>query len=1327
MHKGVRHPSSSDAAPKRNPVAGEDNQAWQIEALEPRLLLSGSVIDNPDDFREMLNDAGFGDLGEMGINVTMDVPQGYTPEAASAPEQTAAIGEAGLVDVGTQPVGALTGKIVYVHGGHGRYDNGSAWYWQRPLLYEQNEDMSNQDMMTYLVEFLWNSGATVVPLRPVGNQVNEVIVDNDDVEVTFVGAWSNSVSSIYYGDPGDTPYRYASTSATETAYARYRPDIPEAGFYPVYTWTRAGSDRVEQLYRVTHSGGTTEVSVNHKRVGNGLVYLGTYYFEEGTAGYVDISNRNNQSGVVIADMIRFGNGMGDINLGHGTSGLPREDEPGVYWIAQNLGQGISTNEYGGNSATVSAPPRFAEYMNREQDGSLSDRVFISYHSNAGSGSNRGTLGLVNGNNNPNTATPNQFLLANTVSAEINDDLVALNGTFEHNWFNRSTHTLDRSDIEFGEINNNYINNEFDATIIEWLFHNNTLDADLMRDPEVRKAVARATYQGLQKYFNSVDSGATGLTFLPDPVSDVSAETNGNGTVTVSWDPPTVTAIGGDAPTGYMVYTSLNGYGFDGGKYVAGGAANSTIMSGLDSANGTHYFKVVAVNAGGQSLGSNVVAATPLPVTPTSKVLIVNGFDRNDKGTNQRYTVPGGTIDRVRLRHQNTGDYVFQVAEAIEAFNPALGIDSTDNENIINGSIQLTDYDTVVWILGEESSADDTFSATEQSLVQSYVAGGGDLMVSGSEVAWDLDNLNNGRSFFNNVLSADYVGDDAGTHSVQGVSGSIFDGLSFSFDDGSMYYDAEFPDQINPLGAGQAALSYVGGSGGTAAIQKKGSTDGDIVMMAFPFEIITSESARADVMEAVLNFFGTPPSETPSAPYAFTATPGNNSVSLDWGDNVEPDLAGYNVYRANSQGGLFVKLNGPLLTDSDYTDNAVVNGTTYYYRVTAVDTDLNESAPSDTLDVAPDDHGDDKNTATPIATPSITPGQAAGVDDSDWFSVTLSSNTNYSISVLGDGLSGAQINFYTSGLTLITSDSGPASVSSLAEIESFVTFADTYFIEVVGLGGASGDYDLAIQETDDHGDDIPSATVITPSTTLGGIQNYSEPDFFRFSATEGMAYDISLSDFAVFGTPLPDATLTLMTTAGAVVLQDSGTNPGGTHAQLNWVASADTDMILIVTAGPSSLGDYTLALTESEAALEGDLNDDGFVGVDDLNIVLVNWNQNVTPGDKSMGDATGEGFVGVDDLNTVLVNWNNGTPPAVEATATSTSSEQPAAVTTQPPAQQQAQQQPQTQQQQSSGYSQQVMQAAWAQTTSQQQQTLTGQASMPVFGLWEETDEEDSNA
>lgn len=59
----------------------------------------------------------------------------------------------------------------------------------------------------------------------------------------------------------------------------------------------------------------------------------------------------------------------------------------------------------------------------------------------------------------------------------------------------------------------------------------------------------------------------------------------------------------------------------------------------------------------------------------------------------------------------------------------------------------------------------------------------------------------------------------------------------------------------------------------------------------------------------------------------------------------------------------------------------------------------------------------------------------------------------------------------------------------------------------------------------------------------------------------------------------------------------------------------------------------------------DLNGDGFVGIDDLNIVLGNWNQNVPPANP-LADPSGDGFVGIDDLNEVLGNWNVGTPPVL---------------------------------------------------------------------------------
>ena len=100
--------------------------------------------------------------------------------------------------VGTQPVGSLTGKIVYVHGGHGWEFNGSSWVTQRPEVAgtEMVEDFGNIDQMNFLVDYLWNAGATVVPLRPAGTQTNEVVLDNDDPCVSFVGSWSNSSSEV---------------------------------------------------------------------------------------------------------------------------------------------------------------------------------------------------------------------------------------------------------------------------------------------------------------------------------------------------------------------------------------------------------------------------------------------------------------------------------------------------------------------------------------------------------------------------------------------------------------------------------------------------------------------------------------------------------------------------------------------------------------------------------------------------------------------------------------------------------------------------------------------------------------------------------------------------------------------------------------------------------------------------------------------------------------------------------------------------------------------------------------------------------------------------
>lgn len=63
------------------------------------------------------------------------------------------------------------------------------------------------------------------------------------------------------------------------------------------------------------------------------------------------------------------------------------------------------------------------------------------------------------------------------------------------------------------------------------------------------------------------------------------------------------------------------------------------------------------------------------------------------------------------------------------------------------------------------------------------------------------------------------------------------------------------------------------------------------------------------------------------------------------------------------------------------------------------------------------------------------------------------------------------------------------------------------------------------------------------------------------------------------------------------------------------------------------------------ALTGDLDGDGFVGANDLDILLANWGDSVTTGSLINGDASGDGLIGQPDLQIVLDAWGTGTPPA----------------------------------------------------------------------------------
>jgi Abnormal spindle-like microcephaly-assoc'd, ASPM-SPD-2-Hydin/HYDIN/CFA65/VesB-like, Ig-like domain len=77
---------------------------------------------------------------------------------------------------------------------------------------------------------------------------------------------------------------------------------------------------------------------------------------------------------------------------------------------------------------------------------------------------------------------------------------------------------------------------------------------------------------------------------------------------------------------------------------------------------------------------------------------------------------------------------------------------------------------------------------------------------------------------------------------------------------------------------------------------------------------------------------------------------SHSVSLAWNASLSL-VAGYDIYRGTQAGGPYTKLNSSSLVDLTYTDGAVQAGQTYFYVVSAVDSNGLQSINSNEVSAA----------------------------------------------------------------------------------------------------------------------------------------------------------------------------------------------------------------------------------------------------------------------------------------------------------------------------------------------------------------------------------------
>jgi D-alanyl-D-alanine carboxypeptidase len=309
----------------------------------------------------------------------------------------------------------------------------------------------------------------------------------------------------------------------------------------------------------------------------------------------------------------------------------------------------------------------------------------------------------------------------------------------------------------------------------------------------------------------------------EPVLRV-ARPDGAGRIWLDWDP-----VGG--AEGYEVWLTDEPRVWRRQDAVWARDVDELQVSGL--AGRTWYVRVVARNLQGVSEPSDTYAVSA--GAGPADVLIVDGIDRY--------------ATQWENRLGNGHGFVVDVAEAVVGRTVA----TAANEAVIDEEIGLEAHEALVWLLAEESTDDETFDAQEQQLVEAYLDQGGGLLVSGSEIGWDLDYLGTAddQGFFYEALGATYAGDDAGSYTVRPVPGGLLDGVGDLGFYRPGWLDVAYPEQLEPAGSGQALLSYVGGSGGTAAVAQVGP--GRTVVLGFPLEALDDRASREAVLTRLLTF------------------------------------------------------------------------------------------------------------------------------------------------------------------------------------------------------------------------------------------------------------------------------------------------------------------------------------------------------------------------------------------------------------------------------------------------------------------------------------------
>ncbi|MGH1364373.1 MAG: fibronectin type III domain-containing protein [Calditrichia bacterium] len=660
-----------------------------------------------------------------------------------------------------QPEAGLISRGIALWPSHGwYYDYGKKrWDWQRARVFQTIEDLLPLSFtQPYLVPMLENAGANVFLPRERDLQVNEIIVDES--EALASGQWSTGPTGFAPSSSplaaGINPFKLGTTLLTETdsiksATLIYTPTIPQKGSYAVTIAYSADSTRSAAVeYIVNHAGGSTRFLVNQQIGGSTWIYLGTFLFEAGKAtksGSVLLSNHSKPGQTISADAVRFGGGMGSVARNGHVSGRPRFVEGAryymqyagmpdtlVYNVTENP-EGDYKDDYRGRGEWVNylrgAP--FGPNKNTQTTGlGIPIDASLAFHTDAGTTRNGNVVGTLmiyssTGGDSTDLFGNGMSRMANRDFGDLLQTQIAydIRSLYNHLWKRRSLW-----DSRYSEA----FRPNVPSVLLELLSHHNFEDMKYALDPRFRFDASRAIYKGLLKFIATQYQQP--YVVQPLPVTHFHATFQDNGTISLGWRPqddPLEESATADA---FILYTRVEDGGWDNGILVD----QSSIILNKLADNSIYSFKVTAVNSGGESFPSEILAVCQ--TEPSSEpVLIINGFDRisgpdvieegkvlgfadvQDQGVPDRYDLnySGAQINfnadskwthndspghgasfsdfETKVIPGNTFDFPYQHGLSIRA--AGFSFVSSSDEAIEDSLVALNTYPVVDLILGEE--------------------------------------------------------------------------------------------------------------------------------------------------------------------------------------------------------------------------------------------------------------------------------------------------------------------------------------------------------------------------------------------------------------------------------------------------------------------------------------------------------------------------------------------------------------------------------------------------------------------------------------------------